>query len=190
MSSETHYIIIKTFYNQKQTDVKIIIGEEKFRKYAFDHYYATQCGEKEERICTHHDINQFLNHHDATYFDEKDRSIFKEIVEKAACSSTIGTEKYKDDSNQDMINEEYHPPKIDDFKVYWIHRYSESMYRHTNSWVQDWVNLKTMKTDELVKKMVNCSQKMIRNEKWGWSDIVLIEGDDIKSKSIFRNMMG
>ncbi len=89
-----------------------------------------------------------------------------------------------------MINEEYHPPKIDDFKVYWIHRYGERMYRHTNSWVQNWVNLKTMKTDEFVTKMVDCGREMIRNEGWGWSDVVVVEGDNIKAKSTFRFKMG
>ncbi len=167
MTSKTHYIIVFAFYDRKETDVTIIVGEEKFREYAFEHYFSTQY---ELRECTSHDIDQFLNHHDATYFDEKYRDDFEKIISKHG--EIISEEKCHHDP------EEYHPPKIDDFQSYTI--FYGSMYRVAEKFVQTIVNLKTMKTDEIVKIMVDCGRQMIHDEDWGWYDIVVVEGSNLK----------
>ena len=170
MTSEIHYSIFKSFHYGKETNVEIIVGKENFRKYALACYDVDQSSEKDERICTRNDIDQFLIYHDSSYFDEKeDRDVFEEIMKK---------HKNGSNENQDMMDEEYHPPKIDDFKVYWI--YNESVYRYTENWVQTWVNLNGMETHEIVKIMVDCGKQMIVDKGWGWYDIVVVEVINLK----------
>ena len=76
MISETQYIIFSA-HCDNETNTEIIVGEKKFREHAIKHYRERNL---EERNCTRYDIEQFLIHHDATYFDEEDRSVFEKVI--------------------------------------------------------------------------------------------------------------
>nr|QBK92541.1 MAG: uncharacterized protein LCPAC401_01790 [Pithovirus LCPAC401] len=178
MNSETHYIIFSAYYKYGETDTKIIVGEKKFRKYAIEHYRENHLS---MRICTRYDFEQFLLHHDVTYFDEEDRPMFEKIISEYKTNP----DKYSAGSytcHPEDNPEKYNPPKIDtDFRFYYIR--DRRMYRFVEERAQFYVRFETKETSEITRYMTECGYAAIRNQTgWGWCDVMTVTGSDIRIK--------
>ena len=163
MASEITYFIVNSYITSRD-DTDFITGEENFREYAIGYYLTTRRDEKDEKVCTHRDIDEFLTHHDVTYFKKRDRSVYEEIITK-----------HKSSSNPD---DEYYPPAINNSQIYWIS--NGSMYTHTDEWVQTWDDFKAMKTDEIMKNMIDWGRQKIHDKGWGIRDIIVVTEGRIK----------
>ncbi len=175
MVSETRYIIFSSYYKHGETNTEIIVGEKKFRERAIEYYRKTHLNERE---CTHYDIEQFLIHHDATYFDEKDRSVFERVISEYKTNP----DKYPE-GPYTCNNQEYHPPKIKkDFRFYSIYNFrGGSMYRYTEESAQFYDRFETKKTNEIVEYMIQCGEQRISDQMgWGWCNIVVVTGSNLK----------
>nr|QBK92916.1 MAG: uncharacterized protein LCPAC403_00500 [Pithovirus LCPAC403] len=180
MNSETHYIIFSAYYKYGKTRTEIIVGEKKFRKYAIEHYWENNLN---ARVCTRYDFEQFLLHHDATYFDEKDRSVFEKILSEYKTDPN----KYSEESYSWIVER---PSKVDkNFRVHFI--MNGHVFRYSEERAQYYSKFETMETSEITKLMVECGRQAIYGEEgWGWINIVTITGSDFKVKSEYGGYSG
>ncbi len=185
MTSETHYIIT-TAYDNGEMETEIIVGENKFREHAIDYYRINNLDERE---CTSHDIEQFLEHHDVTYFDEKDRPAFEKIISEYKTYPNYSECKISSEDNVfqaifrlHYIPEIYTPLKTDiDLKVYRIRISDGLMLRYSESRIHTFSKIKTMETSEIIKHMVECGTKTISDQMgWGWCNVMIVTGSNIK----------
>ncbi len=90
MELTTQYIIINR--NEYNIEQEIVIGENNFRRHILDHIQDYL----KFHECTSNDINEFLAHHDASYFSEEFIEIYEKIIKQHLADSKVN-EDYKHD---------------------------------------------------------------------------------------------